>query len=340
MKAGRTAAYLAGLLALAGLVGVASDARSFPYVVKKGETLADIATRFYGRVELERVLVPANALDVQNGAAIVPGVRLEIPAVHHHVVAKGDTWESLADRYLGGRRRAEALAVANDTWPWLPPDVGREVRIPFNLRYVVKRGDSTPSIAYRFLEKRDDAYLLDRYNDLGGEAVEPGDVILVPLADLELTDEGKRAAREGLEYTMTEGGGDDRDAQDAATVAIPELERLVHGGDYVEAIAKGSALLGSGRLTVVEIARIQRQLVEAYVALGEDALAESACRKYREADPESELDPVLLSPKILRACTEALIATPSAPRPLPSAEPSASVSAAPSVRAPAPTRPR
>lgn len=325
---------VAGFVLAAGLVSVAGDARSFPYVVRKGETLADIATRFYGRVELERVLVPANALDVQNGVAIVPGVRLEIPAVQHHVVAKGDTWEALADRYLGGRRRAEALAVANGTWPWLQPDVGREVRIPFNLRYVVKRGDSTPSIAYRFLEKRDDAYLLDRYNDLGGEAVEPGDVLLVPLGDLELTDEGKRAAREGLAYTMTEGGGDDRDAQDAALGALPELERAVYGGDYVEAVARGNAMLGSGRLTVVEIARIERQLVEAYVALGEDTLAEEACRRYREADPDAELDPVMLSPKILRACTDALIANPSRPRMTPTAEPSASAAPSASTRMP------
>ena len=99
----------ASIIVAAAFVVVAEDARSFPYVVKKGETLADIATRFYGRVELERVLVPANALDVQNGAAIVPGMRLEIPTVEHHVVVPGDSWDTLADRYLGGRRRAEAL---------------------------------------------------------------------------------------------------------------------------------------------------------------------------------------------------------------------------------------
>lgn len=326
----------ASVVVAAAFTVVAEDARSFPYVVKKGETLADIATRFYGRVELERVLVPANALDVQNGAAIVPGMRLEIPAVEHHVVVQGDTWDTLADRYLGGRRRAEALAVANGTWPWLPLDVGREVRIPFNLRYVVKRGDSTPSIAYRFLEKRDDAYLLDRYNDLGGEAVEPGDVLLVPLGDLVLTDEGKRAAREGVAYTVTEGGGDDRDAQDEASAAIPDLEKAVYDGEYVTAVALGNGLLGSGKLTEVTVARIERQLVEAYVALGEDTLAEESCRAYRKADPDAELDPVTMSPKILRACTTAWIAAPSAPRSPASAgaTPSASSgpSAAPSAR--------
>jgi hypothetical protein len=320
-----------GAAILLAVLLVAPTAQSFPYVVKKGETLADIATRFYGRVELERVLVPANALDVQNGAAIVPGVRLEIPAVEHHIVARGDTWDALADRFLGGRRRAEALAVANGTWPWLPPEIGREVRIPFNLRYVVKRGDSTPTIAYRFLEKRDDAYLLDRYNDLNGDAVEPGDVILVPLANLELTDEGKRAAREGLGYVVSEGQGDDRDAQDAATLSIPELEQLVRKGEWIAAIAKGNTLLGSGRLTDPEIARIERQLVEAYVAMNADALAEDACRTYRKADPDAELDPIELSPKILHACTVAWIETPSRPRVLPSVEPSASAAPSPSA---------
>jgi LysM repeat protein len=295
-------------------------AEAFPYVMKKGESLADVAARFYGRVELERVIVPANGLDAQSGNAVVTGMRIEVPAVSYRTIVQGDTWAGLAEQYLGSKKRAEALAVANGTWPWIPPETGREVLIPFNLRYVVKRGDSTPSIAYRFLEKRDDAYVLDRYNDLHGEPVEPGDVILVPVSDLELTDEGKRAAKEGLAYVESESEGDDRDAQDAATTTAPELERDVREGRYVGAVARGNAMLGSGKLTDAEIARIERQLVEAYVALDANDLAEEACRAWRQADPEAVLDPVDLSPKILKACTAAVLTAP--PPVMPRATPS------------------
>jgi LysM repeat protein len=290
-----------------------ADAHAFPYVMKKGETLADVASRFYGRVELERVLVPANALDAQSGDAVVPGMRIEVPAVSYHTIVHGDSWEAIAERYLGSKRRGEALAVANGTWPWIPPDLGREVLIPFNLRYVVKRGDSTPSIAYQFLAKRDDAYVLDRYNDLKGEPVEPGDVILVPISNLTLTDEGKRAAKEGLAYVASEGEGDDRDAQDAATAGLPELERDVAEGKYVAAIAHGSGMLGSGKLTDPEIGRIERQLVEAFVAVDAEELAEDACRAWRKAAPEAALDPIEMSPKIIHACMPAILTTSTTP---------------------------
>jgi LysM repeat protein len=292
------------------------SAEAFPYVMKKGETLADIASRFYGRVELERVIVPANALDAQSGNAVVVGMRVEVPAVSYHTIGKGDSWETLAERYLGSKKRGEALAEANDTWPWIPPEPGREVKIPFNLRYVVKRGDSTPSIAYRFLEKRDDAYVLDRYNELHGEPVEPGDVILVPISDLELTDEGRRAAKEGLAYFAAESEGDDRDAQDAASRDLPALEKDVGEGRYIEAIARGNGLLAAGKLTEPEVARIERQLVEAYVAEGADDLAVSACRSWQEKDPDAVIDPVELSPKIVKACTSAVLTSvPLAPPP-------------------------
>ncbi len=231
------------------------------------------------------MLVPANALDGQSGDRVVAGMRIEVPAVSYKTIGRGDSWDAIADQYLGSKKRGEALAMANGTWPWVPPDAGREILIPFNLRYVVKPGDSTPSIAYRFLEKRDDAYVIDRYNELGGEPVESGDVILVPLSDLALTDEGKRAAREGLSYVAKEGEGDDRDAQDAAVREIPDVERDVAAGHYIAAIAAGSSLLGSGKLTDAEIARIERQLVEAFVAEGALDLAEDACRAWRRAAP-------------------------------------------------------
>jgi LysM repeat protein len=307
LSAGRRARFGLALAVVAAALSIGDRAQAFPYVVKKGETLADIAARFYGRVELERVIVPANGLDGQSGNAVVAGMRIEVPAVSYRTIVHGDSWEGIAEQYLGSRKRAEALAVANGTWPWLPPELGREVLIPFNLRYVVKRGDSTPSIAYRFLEKRDDAFVLDRYNELGGEPVEPGDVILVPIGDLILSDEGKRAAKEGLAYTAAEGEGDDRDAQDAAAVGMPLLQKDVDEGRYVEAIKRGSELVGAGALTDPEIARIERELVEAFVAVGADDLAEEACRAWRKADPEASLDPVELSPKILKACTSAVL---------------------------------
>src|SRR5450432_2227605 len=91
-------------LALAALaVALApNDAHAFPHVVKKGETLAQIAEKLYGKIELEQLLVAANGLEATPGAApILPGMRLEVPAVSHRRVVAGETWNGLAEELLG-----------------------------------------------------------------------------------------------------------------------------------------------------------------------------------------------------------------------------------------------
>jgi hypothetical protein len=315
----------------ASLVGLALlldalPAAAFPHVVRAGETLAQIAERVYGRVEMEQVLVAANALDVGAGVPVVPGMRLEVPAVGHHRITAGETWDGLAEAYLGDATRSDLLATANDTMPWLPPDDGREIMIPFNLRYVVREGDSTMTLAYRFLGERDLAWKIDRYNHLGGDPVNRGDVLLIPLVDLALTDAGKDEAASAGAIVRSEGASFHHDAQRRAALELPALAKDNRSGRWVEAVARGNRLLGSGELSQEQRATIQRHLVEAYVALETAGLAEDACIAWRDADPGFTLDPVELSPKIIDACTRAAASRP-APPPAPTSVPASSASA-------------
>ncbi len=80
----------AGSLFLGASV-LARDAHAFVHVVRPGETLAHIAERVYGQASRENVLVGANALDVQGGTTISPGMHLVVPAPMHHTVARGET---------------------------------------------------------------------------------------------------------------------------------------------------------------------------------------------------------------------------------------------------------
>ena len=81
-------------LGTASLFFAGSPARAFTYVVAPGDTLAAIAERYYGRIQQERLLVAANFLDARRGTPIVPGMRLEVPALGHHRIAHGETWET------------------------------------------------------------------------------------------------------------------------------------------------------------------------------------------------------------------------------------------------------
>jgi len=183
-----------GIILVLALVLSSTDTAAFPHVVKHGESVAQIAETMYGRVEVERVIVAANGLDARRGSGIVPGMRLELPAVGYYKVLPGDTWKSIALERLGHERRADVLSQVNDSQPWLPPEVGREVVVPYNLRYVAKLGDTTQSVAYRFLGVRKGAWKIASYNGLRRAKFKQGEVILVPLTELTLTEAGKRAA--------------------------------------------------------------------------------------------------------------------------------------------------
>ncbi|MEP7119539.1 MAG: LysM domain-containing protein [Byssovorax sp.] len=332
-------------LAFAGLAATilvpAGAARAFPHVVKPGETLAQIAERTYGRVEMEQILVAANGLDAGGGIPIVSGMRLEIPAIGYRRALAGDTWVGLASVLLGDARRSDALALANSSMPWLAPADGQELIVPYNLRVVAGAGDSLLTIAYRYLGERDKAWMLDRYNHKKEEPIRRGEVVLVPLVDLPLTAEGKDEAAMAGASVRAEGTGQTREAQRKVDVELPTLSVDVRAGRYVEAIARGNRMLGYGELARPQIAAVNRLLTEAYAAMDAVGLAETACGAWRSADPATALDPVELSPKILRACTAAAASPISAakaatPAP-PGSTPSLLIHAAPDRR-PSPTR--
>jgi hypothetical protein len=289
------------------MLGLLAPAKSeaFWLVVQPGETLASIAERVYGRVQYERILVAANELDLQGGLRIVPGMRLEVPAVAYRRVHKGDTWASMAQERLGSAKRADVLAIANSTNPWLPPEEGAEVLIPYNLRLIVNTPDTLPQVAYRYLGDAKKAWSLQQYNTWDGIELKRGDVLLVPLTDLPLTAEGKSLVTSAQGQQTSEGRGEIRGNQLRVAGELSALLADVRGGRYVDAVRRGSTFLSLGELTRPQLATVHRQLLEAYVALGAVGLAAESCEAWRKAAPESPLDPTWLSPKILAACRPA-----------------------------------
>ena len=297
-----------GFVLLGALVSaialVPSDADAFDHLVSQGETLAQIAIRFYGTPRFEAALAGANALDVHGGSAIVAGQPLAIPAPSHHRVKDGDTWFGLARAFLGDPRRAETLARTNGTVPWVPPVENQEIEIPAVVAHIAAENDTMPGLAQRYLGDINKSWELDVYNGRDGKLpLLRGDVVLVPLIDLALTEEGKKAARAAADRERTQGGGQAYEAQRRAEADIPPLLADVHAGRYVDAVAKGNRLLGSGELTHPQQAAIHRALLEAYVALDAAGLAAGACAAWKaNAGSNIQLNPRTVSPKIRVAC--------------------------------------
>jgi phage tail protein X len=284
---------------------IAGDARAFTYIVQKGDTLASIAERFYGRIQHEKVLVAANALDAHGGTPIVAGMRLEVPAVSHRRVRKGDSWTRLATELLGTPHRADVLAIANGTSPWLPPADGAEIAIPYNLPVVVGSGDTIITIAFKFMGDMNKAWVLDHYNGLKGRALARGEVVLVPITDLPLTPAGRSAAKAAAGALQSEAAGETRQGQRKVQLELPALLADVKNGRYVDAVARGTRFLSAASLARPQLATIHRQLLEAYAALDAPGLAAGACSEWRKHDPSAKVDPVLMSPKLVTACERA-----------------------------------
>jgi hypothetical protein len=298
MRLSRLAALLLGTLCCV----VPAQSQAFTYVVQPGDTLASIAERTYGRIQYEKLLVAANALDVQEGIAIVPGMRLEVPALTHRRIRQGDGWGMLAVELLGAPHRADALAQVNGTSPWLAPEEGSEIVVPYNLRVIVAPTDTIVSIAYKYLGDMNKAWVLDHYNGLHGRKLQRGDVVLVPLTDLPLTPTGQAAAVAAAGAGCGEAAGVTRAVQLQVRDELPALVADVKGGRYVDAVSRGNRFLASGELSHRTLAVVERQLLEAYVALGATGLATAACNAWRKVEPDAKLDAVMVSPKIIAAC--------------------------------------
>lgn len=278
---------------------------AFTHVVSQGETLAQLAIKVYGTPRFETAIAGANALDAHGGSAIVPGQPIEIPAPAHHRVQEGETWFGLARIFLGDNRRGETLARANNAVAWVPPVPNQEIEIPAVVAHIAAEGETVAGLAQRYLGDINKAWVLDAYNfRKGDQRLLRGDVVLVPLLDLGLTEEGKKEARAAAERTRTEGGGQAFEAQRRAESDIPPLLADVRAGRYVDAVSKGNKLLGSGELTKPQLASIHRALLEAYVALEAHGQAAGACAAWKtHTGGDVKLDPKTTSPKIRAACS-------------------------------------
>ena len=290
------------LLTLLVAEAISPRAEAYPHVVQKGETLAQIAERAYGLIELEKVLVAANGLDACGGVPIATGMRLEVPSLLHHRVTAGETWASLATVLLGDESRQVVLAGANGSSPWMTPAEGSELVVPYNLRVTVGQTDTLVTIAQRFLGAKDKAWVLDHYNHFGGNAPRRGDVVLVPITNLKLTPAAQVLASGPDSGDRGLSGGSAREAQRRADADFPALLADVRSGRYVDGVTKGARMLSYGDLSKPQLAAIHRQLLEAYVALGADGLASASCRIWRENDATATLDAQRMSPKLIAAC--------------------------------------
>jgi hypothetical protein len=273
---------------------------AFPYVIQPGETLATVATRMYGSARRENVLVDANHLDEKGGIKIVAGMRIEVPSSEVRRVSEGDTWSLLAQRWLGDAKRDQSLAKANQALAWIPPSPGQAYEVFPVIPYIATQSTLLTDVWVRHREDPKWAWELNAFNQREGSEVSSHEVILVPLVDLQLTEEGRAAAL--LAGNCDVGQRAALVSQRTAAAELPTLASELEQGQYVSVLVRASRLLGMGDLTRTQKATLARATLEGYAALGEARMAIAACAAWRENSDAITLDPDMISPKILEFC--------------------------------------
>lgn len=279
----------------------AQSADAIVHIVRPGETLKSIGELYYGE-RRESVLAAENALEPN--VPIVPGMRLVIPTVRYHRVQAGESWAELAERYYADVRRAFVLVEANSGNSNRAPAAGQVLLVPYPLRYVSSAHDPVRQAARDFFDSSNKAIaMLRRFNALKTTRSVRGEVLLVPLSNLVLSEQGRQhAAAQGKDLGQL---GQARDKQVAAQDALPTLRQHVLEGRYVEAVALANQLLGWGELTGNQLVTVQRELGTALIALDRDDLAFEAFKSLLEQQPDVELGLGDTSPRVLKVLDRA-----------------------------------
>ena len=105
----------------------------------------------------------------------------------------------------------------------MPPVAGQEIVIPTVIAHIAGEAESTTTLARRYYADPNRSWELDQYNARKPGLLRRGEVMLVPLPSLALTEQGKLEARHAVEGAVTEGTGSAHEAQKHAEAEIPLL---------------------------------------------------------------------------------------------------------------------
>jgi LysM repeat protein len=291
------------LVILAALVTTASaqPETTLTYRVQKGDSLDLLAAEFYADRN-DAIFIEAEN-KMQRPRKLNPGERLRIPVTREIRTEKGDTFESLAQHYLGDAKRAAFLADFNRRSVEESLATGTELTIPFHVTHTAGGTESLASISTTYFGNAKHADELARYNALDKTTLDKGEAIEIPI----LTVRVRSARMPPLDAESQARDKQRKEAAAEAEAALPIARTAWLQGDFARVkealapLADKSDFLDTD--TAVEVDLL---LGKAHVAFDDTALAVAAFTRVLARKPRYELSPYHDSPKVLEAWHKAV----------------------------------
>lgn len=285
------------LLVLVALVATASaQGHTQAYRVKQNDTLDVIAAEFYGDRSYAKLIVAENKLKKR----IQTGQRLRIPVTREIVTDKGDTFESLAQTYLGDSRRAVVLADFNEHDVTDIPPIGTLISIPIQITHVAQAPESLAQVATAFWGDAKQADVLRRYNFLDRNTLEKGESVIVPMIKVRVRKPN------GLDADAKARRAEQHEAVAAATRALPVARTAWLQGDFAGVKAALEPLAERvDYLATPDAIEVGLLLGKAQLAFDEPKQAVATFARVLDRKPTHVLSPYSDSPKVIAAWKQA-----------------------------------
>lgn len=196
--------------------------------VKAGDTFELLAAEYYEDRNDAVFLLVANHL--KHPRKLVAGERIKVPVSRTIVTSRGDTYELLAQQYLGNPRRGTYLADFNGRSPDDPLPAGTQLVVPFTVTHTAESAETLASISLAYFGNDKEAELLRGYNFLDKDhtTLQKGESIIVPIHHVKM----KASKVAALDADAMKRRAE-RDRQvDKATTALPIARAAWHAGDY------------------------------------------------------------------------------------------------------------
>ncbi len=266
------------------------------HTLRKGESLAIVAKQYYGDPGKAIFLLEYNG--VRDPRTVKPGRRIVIPEVKFHQVQRGDTLALIAKRYLNDAKKSRALAQLNRIQDPKSLTPGTKVTIPVEILHTVRKGESLSSIAKRYYGHFDASKLIARYNGIKDPInLEVGTRLILPISDLHIVKKKKSPSRPSARPSTPPRGREGEAFLEKGTSDY-------FMGDYIGSVKNLKKAVASGLTKNDDISKAHRFLAYSYVALNDREKAKDSFRQALRVDPDLQLDPVYVSPKIMEVFEE------------------------------------